>query len=272
MLIMTGCTDHDKIDIPEAKIKVELFALNVGKADAMLITVEDKQYLVDTGTKDGYDELEETLVELGATHLDGVFLTHTDKDHGGGMKKLSESDIQVDAWYASAIYHEKDPEDHQAIKAAKERDTDVVWLHAGETLEIGHDCRFEVLGPLVPDKDKENNNSLVLRLVTPEGNALLTGDMEHEAEERLLESGADVQAVYLKVGHHGRDDATGIEFAAAVSPDVAVISTYTPDQPDSPSDEVLKILNDVGATVYVTQDNGMGVKTELRAGKAVVVQ
>lgn len=270
-LVLAGCAVNHPQEVPEAKIKVELMALNVGKADAILITIEDRNYLVDTGTKDGYDDLERMLKANGASHLQGVFLTHTDKDHGGGMKKLSESDIQVDAWYASAIYHEKDAEDHQAIKAAKKRRTEVCWLSAGDTLDIGYDCRFEILGPLTPDTGNENNNSLVMRLVTPEGNALLTGDMEHGAEERLLRSGADISAVYLKVGHHGRYDATGAVFAKAVSPDVAVISTYTPDQPDSPSEEVIRTLNAVGATVYVTQDNGEGVRVALRGGHAVVI-
>lgn len=270
-VVLTGCTINPSADdVPEANLNVELIALNVGKADAIYVAVGDRHYLIDTGTKSGYDHLEDMLESLGVTHLDGVFLTHTDKDHGGGMKKLAESDISVSAWYAASIYCKKDAENHQAIKAAKKRDTEVIWLNAGDSLEIGHECRFEILGPLVPDTNNENNNSLVMRLVTPEGNALLAGDMEQEAEERLLLSGADVSAVYLKVAHHGRDDATGEAFAAAVSPEVAVISTCTLEQPDSPAEEVLQTLEHVGASVYVTQDSEIGVRVILRGGQAIV--
>ena len=271
LALLTGCSRQVAPEIPEAALLVELFALNVGKADAILITVGEQRFLVDTGTKAGYDELEEKLRKLEVTHLDCVFLTHTDKDNGGGMKKLSESDIEVDRWYAASIYYEKDADDHQAVKAASERGAEVTWLSAGDLVELGGGCRFEVLAPLVVDTACENNNSLVLRLITPEGNALLAGDMEKEGEQRLLASGADLSAVYLKVAHHGRDDATGAAFAAAVSPRAAVISTYTPDQPDSPAASVVKTLQAAGASVYVTQDDSMGIRIALRGGYAVLL-
>lgn len=35
-----------------------------------------------------------------------------------------------------------------------------------------------MLGPLTQDDEQENNNSLVLRLTTPQGDHALTGDME----------------------------------------------------------------------------------------------
>lgn len=274
LLLLCSCgqapaesTDHTK----ESEMTVELFALNVGKADAILVTVGEKRFLVDTGTKDGYNRLEEMLKELGVTRLDGVFLTHTDKDHGGGMKQLSKSDISVDTWYAASIFCEKKPDKHQAVLAARERGTEVHWLNAGDVIELGEACRFEVLGPLTPDEQCENNNSLVLRLVTPEGIALLTGDMEKEGEARLMASGVDLSADYLKVAHHGRDDATSAAFVAAVSPQVAVISTSTAERPDSPAEEVLDILEGSGAWTYVTQDQEMGIRVALRAGEAVLL-
>ncbi len=255
----------------ETEMTVELFALNVGKADAILVTVGEKRFLVDAGTKDGYNRLEMMLKDLDVAHLDGVFLTHTDKDHGGGMKQLSESDISVDTWYAASIFCEKKPEKHQAVQAAKQRGTEVHWLNAGDVVELGEECRFEVLGPLIPDEQCENNNSLVLRLVTPEGTALLTGDMEKEGEARLMASGVDLSADYLKVAHHGRDDATSAAFVAEVSPQAAVISTSTAERPDSPAKTVLDILEESGASVYVTQDQEMGIRVALRDGDAVLL-
>ncbi len=258
-------------DGADEDLMVEIFAMNVGKADAILVTVGERCYLVDTGTKDSYDTMKAHLDRLGVDHLNGVILTHTDKDHGGGMEKLSESEISVDAWYASSLYYEKKTEKHQAVKAARERNTEVIWLNAGDVLDLGDGCCFEVLSPQILDTEDENNNSMVLRLVTPEGNALLAGDMEKEAEAILLASGADLSAAYLKVGHHGRDDATSAAFAASVAPQIAVISTDSVEQPDSPAPVVLAALEAAGATVYVTQDYEAGVRVALRNGQAVFV-
>ena len=254
----------------EEMLRVELVALNVGKADAIVAFVGDKTYLIDAGTKKGYDRLEAALDELGVTRLDGVFLTHTDKDHGGGLKKLAESDIGIGAFYASSIFCEKSPDKHQAVRAAKERGTEVQWLNAGDVVDIAPDCRFEVLSPLVPDEDCENNNSLVMRLVTPEGTALLTGDMEWDAERLLLSSGVELKSDVLKVAHHGRDDATGEAFARAVSPQIALISTDSAEEPRSPAMAVLAALED--SEVYVTEDFDLGIRVRLEGGKATLIE
>lgn len=75
--------------------------INVGKADAALLVLGEKRYLVDTGSKDSYDQLERALTACGVECLDGVIITHTDKDHVGGLKKLLKSDIAVNAVYAA---------------------------------------------------------------------------------------------------------------------------------------------------------------------------
>ena len=69
--------------------------INVGKADAILLMLGEERYLVDTGTKDTYDQLENVLGLYGVSKLDAVFITHTDKDHVGGLKKLEQSGMMV---------------------------------------------------------------------------------------------------------------------------------------------------------------------------------
>jgi len=255
----------------EEEYFVEITALNVGKADALVVRVGEKTYLIDSGLKKRFDTLLADLKEMGIDHLDGVFLTHTDKDHGGGLKKLAKTDIGIDAFYAAELYFEKDDEDHQALKAAEERGMAVSWLKAGDSVAVDDQSRFEVLGPLLMDKSCENNNSLVLRLTTPEGNALFTGDMECDAEALLLQSGCDLSACYLKIAHHGREDATSLALVGAVCPEIAVISTDSVEEPDSRSDMVVERLEDAGAAVYVTEDDPFGITVRLTGGHAVRV-
>ena len=255
----------------DGPIAVELTFFNVGKADAILVRVGEKTYLIDAGLKKGFNDLLAGLDREGVTHLDGVFLTHVDKDHGGGMEPLAETEIGIDAFYASPFYIKRTQADHQLICAAALRRMPVTWLNAGDTVEIGEGSRFEILGPLALDSEDENNNSLVMKLVTPEGCALLAGDMEKEAEKLLLKTGADLSAACLKVGHHGRDTATGKKFVAAVSPEIAVISTDSIEEPRSAAPEVIGRLEELGAQVYVTENFERGVKVRLEGGHAVVV-
>jgi len=261
------------------RLLVEITAFNVGKADAILVRVGEKTYLIDAGLKKGFGDLALSLERENVTHLDGVFLTHVDKDHGGGMEPLAETDIGIDAFYASPRFFKKSESENQIVRAAAIRGAEVTWLEPGQAVAICEGCLFEVLGPLALDEEEENNNSLVMRLVTPEGCAMLTGDMEKEAEKRLLAAiedplsslWFDLSAAYLKVAHHGRDDATGKKFAAAVSPEIAVISTDSVEEPESASPEVIERLEALGARVYVTENQEKGIKVRLEGGHAVLV-
>ena len=135
-------------------------------------------------------------------------------------------------------------------------------------MEAADGCAFHVLGPLSRDEEQENNNSLVLRLTTPQGDMLLTGDMELPEESELIEAGLISQAAVLKVAHHGNEDATSWQFVLLARPQWAVISTSSVEKPETPSSKVLSRLYDVKAGVAVTQDAEVGILVTLRDGQA----
>ena len=100
----------------------------------------------------------------------------------------------------------------------------------------------DLIGPLEKDEELENNNSLVLLAEGGGGSMLLTGDMEFPEESSLLNAGAIPRADVLKIGNHGEGDATSNAFVNAVQPSLAVISTNSDDEPDTPSPRVLRLL------------------------------
>ena len=251
-----------------ADTEVAALFINVGKADAALLFLGDRRYLVDTGKSGSYEQLELALTVYKVEKLDGVLITHTDKDHAGGLKKLLKSGFPVDTVYAGALRSEESDAEHPAYKAAEKYGVPLVWVKAGDELDWGEGFTARVLGPLTRDAINENNNSLVIDLVTPEGNLLLTGDMELEEEGALLAAGLIPQAAVLKVAHHGDGDATSRAFAHAVKPQWAVISTSTEDEPDTPDSDVLTALWEVESGVAVTQDATMGILVKLAGGVA----
>lgn len=255
-----------------ADAEVAALFINVGKADAALLFLGDGRYLVDTGKSGGYEQLALALSVYGVDHLDGVLITHTDKDHVGGLKKLLKNGVTVDMIYAGTLHSEESTEEHPAYKAAEKYDVPLTWLNAGDELDWGEGFTARVLGPLTLDPTNENNNSLVVDLVTPQGNMLLTGDMELEEEGELLEAGLIPQAAVLKVGHHGDGDATSRELVQAVKPQWSIISTSTADEPDTPDGDVLATLWAAKSGVAVTQDAGLGILVKLSGGTATAEQ
>ena len=96
---------------------------------------------------------------------------------------------------------------------------------------------------------------------------LLAGDMEFPEETSLLNAGLIPHADVLKIGNHGEDDATSNAFISAVKPSLAVISTNSDEEPDTPSPRVLKLLASYGIPVLVTQDASTGVLITLKGGE-----
>ena len=88
---------------------------------------------------------------------------------------------------------------------------------------------------------------------------LFTGDAEQIIENQLLNSGIDADV--LKVGHHGAGSASSSSFIKAVSPDIAVISVGEGNSYGHPHADTLAILNEVGANIYRTDEQGTIVVT-----------
>lgn len=251
-----------------AEEAVELLAVNVGKGDALLLRSGGYVCLIDTGKKSAQEAVEAALKYWQVDALDAVFLTHTDKDHSGGLKWLRKSDIEIRAIYASRYFSDTDLEDHPAVKAADKLGLELGWLGRGDVLPMGDSgCLLRVLAPERQLED-EDDNSLVMMLESPHGRILLAGDMEAQEEALLLKSGQELRCDILKVPNHADDDACGKALIRACGAQLAVISTSTEEKSATPDPTVLKNLKKAGCEVYVTQDCSLGVLLCLNNGIA----
>ncbi len=247
--------------------ELSLLAVNVRKADALLLRSGGSAYLIDTGAKKSADALLDALRTEGVTRLDGVILTHTHADHTGGLKALLESEIEVENIYTSKYYVlKKEDGKHPVEKAIKKKDYEINYLASGDTLPLDGG-KLTVLGPLELNEEAENNNSLVILAEGGGGSILLTGDMEFPEEDSLLKAGLIPHADVLKIGNHGEGDATSIAFVNAVQPSLAVISTNSEDEPDTPDPRVLQLLRNNHIPVLITQDTERGILITLRNGE-----
>ncbi len=263
---------------PEA---VYLFATNVGKGDTLVLRCGDWIGLIDTGKTWARGRVDQALSLMGSDYssdssycLDAVFLTHTDDDHVGGLDWMTVHDGRIDnrrveALYAPEMYTGVKEGKHPAMKAADSLGLSVSWLKRGDEIPLGDSgAVLRVLAPNSLYTDKDDNNSLVMMLESPQGRMLLAGDMELPEEAELLNQGDDLSCAVLKVPNHGDNDTTSAAFANACAAQIAVVSTDSQEKPGTPDPGVVSRLQAAGSRVVVTEDSGLGILVTLKNGTA----
>ena len=250
-----------------------LFAVNVGKGDALILRTGDWVGLIDAGKAWARGRVLSALAPmLGGGRLNAVFLTHADDDHADGLRWMAAEGLRADDLYASAFYSGTKAEKHPAVKAAEAitGSTDVRWLRRGDEVFLGDTgATLRVLAP-ASLHDDEDDNSLVMLLACDAGRMLLTGDMELPGEADLLSFGDDLRCDVLKVPNHGDDDTTSAQFAAAAGARLAVISTDSAQKPGTPDPDVVARLQAAGSQVVATQDSALGLFVTLKGGEVTV--
>jgi len=199
--------------------------------DSCLIVFPDGQtMLIDTGMAAYAPVLVENLHRLGVKKLDYLVISHPHDDHAYGA--LTEGGIldsfPVGKAFCNGAYN-SNWSDPQALEKAL-RKHDVPWQawRKGDSLDIGP-VHASVLWPTEAEgqtytrTEDINDSSLVLRFDYGEFSALFTGDIYRTAEWKLLEQdSAALDVDLLKIPHHGNQTSSSADFAAAVSPELAV--------------------------------------------------
>lgn len=249
--------------------KLEVIFLDVGQGDSAFIrTCTGKNILLDGGgstdpnvaSKVGESVIAPFLLDKGVTALDAVIASHGHSDHTQGLLTALEQ-FRVDSLILPLTADDEGFE--KLLELAGSKHIKVNRCERGDVIKLDGETCFDVLSPspeLETPETSLNNTSLVLKLHYGDADILFTGDAEAEAERELLESGADLAAEVLKIGHHGSSTSTGREFLEKVGPVSAVISVGR-NNFGHPSPETLGALKDEGVRVFRTDECGAVVLT-----------
>lgn len=238
--------------------KLEVHFIDVGQGDSLLVRTGDKSMLIDTGTYDYKDKLEDYLRGFGIDKLDIAIATHPHADHIGSMANIinefkPDKVLLPDAITTTTAYEKM----LDAIAANSKAE----FVKEGYTFTLG-EANITIVAPYDGEYDDLNEYSVVCRLDYGNTSFLLTGDCESSEEEKILAAGYDIDCDVLKVGHHGSDTSTSKEFLQAVSPNIAVIEVGAGNDYGHPTDEVLNRLKAAGCEdIYRTDINGTIVAT-----------
>ena len=130
-------------------------------------------------------------------------------------------------------------------------------LLPGTAADVGS-VHLEVIAPHTAfhgTRSDPNNSSVVLRATVHGVRVLLTGDVEVEAQQSMLDQHVDVSADVLKVPHHGSAYSLPA-FLAAVRASAAVISVGLHNDYGHPAESLLAALARLGVATRRTDRDG----------------
>jgi len=254
--------------------------LDVGQGDCALIEFPcGKRMLIDGGGLYGDFDVGEKVVapflwERRILRVDYLVLSHPEPDHYKGLIFIAQHFRPREFWHSGMT---SDASSYrELLTVIQKKGVRMVQVKDGFARSIGG-ARLEALHPMegwMPgDRHKRgwvNNNSLVLRMVFGEHTFLFTGDIEGEAETRLLKAGKDLRAHVLKVPHHGSKTSSTYSFVKEVSPRYAVFPVGYKNIFHFPSKWVVNRYEGCGCQILRTDLDG--AVTVLSDGKRLAVR
>ena len=243
--------------------------IDVGQGDSILIELpKGKRMLIDGGGlygdrfDIGKNVIAPFLWKKKIRRIDYLILTHPDPDHLKGLNFIA-SHFSIGQFWESGL--RSDSEFYSGLEETLlKKKVDRFSLNEKTPPQVIHGVQISFLNPpgmVEPYKGGRNpsffnNQSLVIKLKFKNVEVLLPGDIEKEAEYRLMREGYSLGADILKIPHHGSASSSTPLFLERVKPAYAVLSVGERNIGRLPHPEVLRRYEQLGARIFRTDKHG----------------
>ena len=237
---------------------LQVQALKVGKADAIVLFCGGETMVIDCGEEEDGQEVLEYLQGKGVTEIDVLMITHFDQDHVGGadavMKGMPVHRVILPAYSGSGTEYEDFMAALEKAGAEPENVQEPVRFQLGDSsVLVEPPASYEI-----PDNDKEydNNFSLITTVEYCGQRMVFAGDIEKQRIREWLAQGDQKPCAVLKVPHHGVYNKALEDLFRTLQPAYAIIC----DSKKNPADDrTLELLQQCGAECLQTRNGDISI-------------
>ncbi len=238
--------------------RASISMLDVGQGLSVVVRTQRHTLVYDTGDyfSPSFNAANSVIIPYLRTarveKLDRIIISHGDKDHSGSLAPLLKQYPCTDIVSGTALPY--------YFKPVPRCEVGEQWVWDGVSFEIlsagGHWKRV-------------NDGSCVLKITAGKDSLLLTGDISHRVEKKLVAMNKDLKASVLLAAHHGSKYSNTTVFLNAVRPTEVVFSAGHQNRFGHPSKQALVRVAKVGASIWNTAVSGtVSVELGSTAGKA----
>ncbi|HFL2528595.1 ComEC/Rec2 family competence protein [Clostridioides difficile] len=238
----------------DKKSLLSIHMIDVGQGDSILVqTPTNKNILIDGGDEDSENIIISYLRQKRIKTIDIIIATHPDSDHIGSLDNI------IKKFNVNSIYMPEQSTDSEAyqnlINSCTDKNLSIQHLYKNDVLNIDNNINIYVLSPSYI-QEESNLNSIVFKLTFNDNSFLFMGDAEEENEKEILHSFKLNNINFIKIGHHGSNSSSSLEFIKKISPDIAAISCGYKNQYGHPHREVINNLKQNHVSIYRTDKIG----------------
>ena len=226
--------------------------IDVGQGDSIFIQLPNKEtMLIDAGEAYKSDSVINYLNNLGIKRIDYVVGTHPHTDHIGGLESVINTFDIGFIYMPNAISTSKTYED--LLTTISNKGLKVKTAKSGVVVLNEDNLKLEFIAPNSDNYSNLNNYSAVLKLTYLDNTFLFMGDAETLSEDEIT---SDVKADVIKVGHHGSDSSSSVEFVKKVNPEYAIIMVGEGNSYNHPYQSIINRYLSMNAKVLRTDLDG----------------
>lgn len=232
--------------VPEKAVDVQV--LDVGQGLAVILRTRHHTLVYDTGDKHserfdaGRDIVATALRNWRIPRITMLVISHADSDHAGGREGLLSEIAAQQKW--SGTPDQLHDREYFPCSAGMH------WRWDG--------VDFQVLYPIENSRSavSDNNRSCVIRVDAGGRRLLLTGDVEKNGEQQMLNAGTDLRADILVAPHHGSKTSSSSALLSAVGAKTVVVSAGYRNRFHHPARAVSERYTHMGMTILNTAEVG----------------
>ena len=240
----------------------KIYFFNAGKADAILISKNDKYMMIDTGEQSLSDDILRYFQNNNITKLEYLIITHFDKDHVGSASSIIDN-IDIGEVIQSNVPKESEYYTNYLISLSKKGVTPTV-VSFDYDISLG-DVGITVNGPdKIYDKNESNNSSLIVSMTNGENKFLFMGDSENKRIRDFVSNNSKTYD-FIKVPYHGNYLKRLSSLFESTKVKYGVMTCSNSEGCDS---ETIGILNKYNIKYYMTKNGSISVLSD---GKKIII-
>lgn len=241
---------NDYINTNNDLLKVHY--LDVGQGDSIFVELPNNEtMLIDAAESYQSENIINYLKNLNYQKIDYVIGTHPHTDHIGGLKDIINTFEIGKIYMPKVISTTKTYE--SLLMAIKDKNLKINTAKAGTSIIDTDALKINILAPNNSTYTELNNYSVVTKITYGTTKFLFMGDAEKLSENEIKEN---VTADVIKIGHHGSNTSSSIDFIKKVNAKYGIISVGLNNKYNLPKEETITNWENSGTKIYLTSTNG----------------